>query len=120
METKLYVGNLPFSTTENELKDHFSQAGEVSEVAIIKDRRSGRSKGFAFVTMSSPEQVETAIQMLNEQELGGRALKVSIARPREEGKDRRRSGGRDRRGDSRRDNRDSGYRQGRRSTRQED
>ena len=107
METKLYVGNLPFSTRENDLKELFSQAGEVTDVVVIKDRNSGRSKGFGFVTMSSQAEVETAIQMFNEQDLGGRAIKVSIARPREERRDRRGGGGRDRRGgQGRRDRRE--------------
>ncbi len=109
METKLYVGNLPYSATENTLKELFSQAGEVTEVVIIKDRNSGRSKGFAFVTMSKQEEVETAIQMFNDQDMEGRPLKVSIARPREERRDRRGGGGgRDRRGGGRRDNRSGG------------
>jgi RNA recognition motif-containing protein len=110
METKLYVGNLSYSTTENELKDLFEQAGVVSEVILIKDRDTGRSKGFAFITMSSQVEVETAIQMFNDQDIGGRPLKVSIARP----KENRRGGGRGNRGggfdqrdrrDGRRDNR---------------
>ena len=98
METKLYVGNLSYSTTENELKDLFEQAGAVSEVILIKDRNTGRSKGFAFITMSSQVEVETAIQMFNDQDLGGRPLKVSIARPKEDRRDRR-GGGRGNRGD---------------------
>jgi RNA recognition motif-containing protein len=117
METKLYIGNLPYSATEKELRDLFSQAGEVSEVVLIKDRNSGRSKGFAFVTMSNQSEVEKAIQMFNEQDLGGRALKVSIARPKEEGRDRRGGGGgggRDRSGGGRRDNRGGGGRRERR------
>lgn len=93
METKLYVGNLSYNTTENELKDLFGQAGVVSEVILIKDRNTGRSKGFAFVTMSSQAEVESAIQMLNDQEFEGRPLKVSIARPKEERGDRRGGGG---------------------------
>lgn len=115
METKLYVGNLPYSATETELKDLFSQAGEVSEVVLIKDRNSGRSKGFAFVTMSSQSEVETAIQMFNDHDLGGRSLKVSIARPKEEGRGRRGGGGgRDRSGGGRRDSRGGGGRRERR------
>ena len=119
METKLYVGNLPFSAKENELKEYFSQAGEVTDVAIINDRRSGRSKGFAFVTMSSKEQLETAIQMLNDKDFGGRPLKVSIARPREEGKNRPKGGGRDRRGEGRRDSRGSRNRDRKENTRED-
>jgi len=106
METKLYVGNLAYSTTENELKDLFAQAGNVSEVVLIKDRSTGRSKGFAFVTMSSQAEVEAAIQMFNDHDLDGRPLKVSIARPKEERSDSRGGGGRDsRRGSYDRPNR---------------
>jgi RNA recognition motif-containing protein len=114
METKLYVGNLPFSVTETELKELFSQAGEVSEVVVIKDRYSGRSKGFGFVTMSSQAEMEAAMQMFNEHDLEGRALKVSIARPREERRGGRGGGRGDRRGGSgrggRRDDRRDDYR----------
>lgn len=84
METKLYVGNISFNTTEEELSTLFSQAGTVESVTIIKDRDTGRSKGFAFVMMSNQEEVEKAIQMFNQFELSNRELKVSIARPREE------------------------------------
>jgi RNA recognition motif-containing protein len=93
METKLYVGNLAYNANENELKELFGKAGVVSEVIMIKDRDTGRSKGFAFVTMGSQTEVETAIQMFNDQDFGGRPLKVSIARPREERSNRGGSGG---------------------------
>lgn len=108
METKLYVGNLAYSTTENELKELFAQAGDVSEVVLIKDRSTGRSKGFAFVTLSTQAEVEAAIQMFNDQDLDGRPLKVSIARPKEERPARSGGGGRDNRRGSfdRRDRRD--------------
>ncbi len=85
MESKLYVGNLPYSATEEELKSLFEQAGTVTSVAVIKDRESGRSKGFAFVEMSTAEEAQKAISMLTGHMLGGRDLRVSIARPREEG-----------------------------------
>jgi RNA recognition motif-containing protein len=85
MESKLYVGNLPYSATEEELKTMFGAAGTVTSVAIIKDRESGRSKGFAFVEMSSNAEAQKAVTMLNGQNMGGRDLRVSIARPREEG-----------------------------------
>lgn len=84
METKLYVGNLSYDTTENDLRAYFAQVGNVSEVAIIKDRDTGSPKGFAFVTMSSQEEANTAIERFNGQNLGSRALTVNIARPREE------------------------------------
>jgi RNA recognition motif-containing protein len=85
MESKLYVGNLPYSATEEELSTLFGQAGTVTSVAIIKDRETGRSKGFAFVEMSSSEEAQKAINLLTGHMLGGRDLRVSIARPREEG-----------------------------------
>lgn len=109
METKLYVGNLSYNTTENELKDLFGEAGEVTDVILIKDRSTGRSKGFGFVTMSSQAEVEAAIQMFNDQDFGGRPLKVSIARPKEDRGDRGRGGrggGGRRGGFDRRDRRD--------------
>ena len=88
METKIYVGNLSYDTTEDELREMFAKAGTVSSVELIKDRDTGSSKGFAFVTMNSQEEADQAIQQFNGQTLGNRELRVSIARPREE-----RSGG---------------------------
>ena len=84
MESKLYVGNLSYSTTEDELRTLFSQAGTVTSVALIKDRDSGQSKGFAFVEMSSQVEAEKAISMFNGRQMGDRELKVNMARPREE------------------------------------
>jgi RNA recognition motif-containing protein len=84
MESKLYVGNLSYQTTEDELRQLFAQAGTVSAVDLIKDRDTGMSKGFAFVTMGSSEDAETAIRQYNGYSLGQRELRVSIARPREE------------------------------------
>ncbi len=92
METKIYVGNLSYSTTEEDLRTLFSEAGTVTAVDLIKDRDSGRSKGFAFVTMSSQSEMEKAIQMFNSYTLDNRALNVNIARPREE-RDRSSYGG---------------------------
>lgn len=94
METKLYVGNLSYNTNEADLQALFEQAGTVKSAQIIKDRDSGRSKGFGFVEMGSQEEAEKAISMLNGKEVDGRALTVNIARPREE----RGPGGDDRRG----------------------
>ena len=88
MNTKLFVGNLSFTTTENELHDAFAAHGTVVEANLMLDRMSGRSRGFAFVTMSTPEEAQKAIDALNGKELGGRTLTVNLARPREE-----RSGG---------------------------
>jgi cold-inducible RNA-binding protein len=84
METKIYVGNLSYDTTEDELSNLFAQAGTVTSVALIKDRDTGRSKGFAFVEMSNQSEAEKAIQMFNNYSLANRALKVNAARPREE------------------------------------
>ncbi len=84
MESKLYVGNLSYSTTEDDLRTLFTQAGTVASVALIKDRDSGQSKGFAFVEMSNQVEAEKAISMFNGRQLGERELKVSMARPREE------------------------------------
>jgi cold-inducible RNA-binding protein len=84
MNTKLYVGNLSFDTTENDLQDLFQQHGPVSEVNLITDRMSGRSRGFGFVTMATPEGAEAAIAALAGKEIQGRALTVNEARPRED------------------------------------
>ncbi len=84
MQTKLYVGNLSYDTTEDDLRNLFAQAGTVTSVALIKDRDSGRSKGFAFVEMSNQSEAEKAIQMFNGYTLADRPLKVNAARPREE------------------------------------
>jgi len=84
MESKIYVGNLSFSTTEDELRELFSQAGTVASVALIKDRDSGQSKGFAFVEMGNQADAEKAIQMFNGKTYGNRELKVNLARPKED------------------------------------
>jgi RNA recognition motif-containing protein len=84
MEVKLYVGNMPYSTTEDQLRTMFAEAGTVVDVAIIKDRDSGTPKGFAFVTMGSQDDATKAITMFNGKDVGGRALTVNPARPREE------------------------------------
>jgi cold-inducible RNA-binding protein len=81
---KLYVGNLSFETTENDLQDLFEQHGQVSEVALMMDRMTGKSRGFAFVTMNDKAQAEAAMMALNGKELGGRTLTVNEARAREE------------------------------------
>src|SRR5437867_11225453 len=83
MGTKLYVGNLPFNTTENELQELFSQAGAVQEVTLIQGRFTGKSRGFAFVRMGSDEDAQNAISKLNGQAIEGRPLTVNEARPRE-------------------------------------
>lgn len=81
METRLYVGNLAKSTTDDELKTLFTQAGAVSAVEVIKDRDSGDSKGFAFVTMADSVEAEKAISMFNAYSLADRELKVNVAKP---------------------------------------
>jgi RNA recognition motif-containing protein len=83
MEKKLYVGNLSYSTTEDDLRTLFSQAGEVESVELIKDRDTGNSKGFAFIEMGNQTSAEKAISTFNGYNLGERELKVNIARPRE-------------------------------------
>ncbi len=80
---KLYVGGLPYATTENELEDLFAEHGTVESVRVITDRMTGRSKGFGFVEMGSQEAAEAAIAKLNDSELGGRTLVVNEAKPRE-------------------------------------
>src|SRR6266478_10013219 len=84
MGTKLYVGNLSFNTTENELQELFSQAGAVQEVTLMQDRFTGKSRGFAFVTMISDEEAQNAISKLNGHAIEGRQLTVNEARPREQ------------------------------------
>lgn len=97
MEAKLYVGNLSYETTEQELRDLFMQAGNVVSVALIKEPGTNRSKGFAFVEMGSQSEVQKAISMFNGQSLNDRQLTVNLARPREE-----RGGFREQRGGQRR------------------
>jgi RNA recognition motif-containing protein len=108
METKLYVGNLAYGTTEDTLRTKFSEAGTVSSVELIKDRDTGQSKGFAFVQMGSQAEAEKAISMFNGKPLDNREIKVNLARPKEEtgrggyGRSQGGFGGRDRNGGSRR------------------
>src|SRR5438270_725018 len=83
MGTKLYVGNLSFNTTENELQELFSQAGAVQEVTLMQDKFTGKSRGFAFVTMGSEQDAQNAIAKINGQTVEGRTLTVNEARPRE-------------------------------------
>jgi len=83
MGTKLYVGNLSFNTTENELQELFSQAGAVQEVTLMQDKFTGKSRGFAFVTMGSEQDAQNAISKINGQTVEGRTLTVNEARPRE-------------------------------------
>jgi RNA recognition motif-containing protein len=82
--TKIYVGNLPYSATEDELRELFSAHGEVQSVSLVNDRETGRPRGFGFVEMAG-EEAEAAIQALDGSQMGGRTLKVNEARPRENG-----------------------------------
>lgn len=116
MAKKLYVGNMSYSTTEDQIRELFAQAGEVTSVSLITDRETGRAKGFGFVEMSTDEQAQEAIKRFNGYTLDERALTVNEARPREE-----RSGGgfgggysggggrRDNNSSSRRDSNRGGY-----------
>jgi cold-inducible RNA-binding protein len=81
---KLYVGNLSYNTTENDLQDTFAAHGTVVQANLMTDRVTGRARGFGFVTMSTPEEAQNAVTALNGVSLDGRALTVNIARPREE------------------------------------
>ena len=81
MATKLYVGNLSFKTTSDDLREHFSQAGEVESASVIEDRETGRSRGFGFVEMVTPEGAQAAIEQFNGKDLNGRNLTVNEARP---------------------------------------
>jgi RNA recognition motif-containing protein len=84
MSNKLFVGNLSFETTENDLQDAFAAHGTVLETNLMMDRATGRPRGFGFVTMSTPEEAQKAIDALNGKSVGGRALTVNVAKPREE------------------------------------
>ena len=94
MSMKLYVGNLSFNTSSEDLRELFSQAGTVESANVVEDRDTGRSRGFGFVEMSSKEEGEAAIAQFNGKELGGRALTVNEARPREDRGGRGGGGGR--------------------------
>jgi RNA recognition motif-containing protein len=82
MATKLYVGNLPFQTTSDELREHFAKAGTVESASVVEDRMTGRSRGFGFVEMATAEDAAAAIEQLNGKDFGGRNLTVNEARPR--------------------------------------
>jgi RNA recognition motif-containing protein len=84
VDTKIYIGNLSYTTSEDDLRELFSKAGTVSTISLIKDRDTGRSKGFAFIEMGTQSEAEQAIKMFNGSSFDNRELKVNIARPREE------------------------------------
>ena len=116
MSTKLYVGNLPFSTTAQELQDLFSQAGAVAGVDLIFDKFTGRSRGFAFVSMGTAEEAQAAVQKFHGFAMAGRTLTVNEARPKEERPPRQfgggGGGGGEHRGGFRNDRGDRGDRRG--------
>jgi len=93
MDNKLYVGNLPFDTTEEDLRALFAQAGTVLSVSLIRDRDTKRSRGFAFVELSTQAEAEKAVSLFNNTLLDNRTLKVNLARPKEESGKNRKSGG---------------------------
>ena len=84
MSNKLFVGNLSFNTTETDLQSLFGAHGTVTETNLMMDRETGRPRGFGFITMSSPDEAQKAIEALNGKEVDGRALTVNVAKPREE------------------------------------
>jgi RNA recognition motif-containing protein len=84
MNNKLFVGNLSFNQTENDLQEMFGAHGAVQEAKVVTDRDTGRPRGFAFVTMSTPEEAQAALNALNGKTVDGRALTVTVAKPREE------------------------------------
>lgn len=84
METKLYIGNLAYETTEQDLRTMFSEVGTVGSVDVIMDRQTGKPKGFAFVMMSSQDEADKAVTMFDTKEVNSRTLKVNIAKPRED------------------------------------
>ena len=93
MSTKLFVGNLSFNTTQNDLQDLFTKHGSVTEVNLMMDRETGRPRGFGFVTMASKEEADAAVESLNGKNVDGRDLTVNEARPREERAPRSGGGG---------------------------
>jgi RNA recognition motif-containing protein len=103
-KNKLYVGNLPWSLTNDSLRELFAQYGEITDAVVITDRMSGRSKGFGFVTFASEEDAGRAAQEMHQKEIEGRAIVVNVAKPREERSDRGGGFRRDHRGGDRRNN----------------
>ncbi len=112
MSTKLYVGNLSFGVTSDDLQKHFAQAGTVESAKIVEDRDTGRSRGFGFVEMSSADEAAAAIEQFNGQDMDGRSLVVNEARPREEGGGGGNRGGGGRGGSGGGGNRSGGNRSG--------
>ena len=107
-DTRLFIGNLSYNTTEDDLKDCFAQAGNVKSVNLMMDKFTGKSRGFAFVEMASAAEANKAIELFHGKDLHDRALTVNIARPREE-RAPQQGGGRESRGASRGGREQSGY-----------
>jgi cold-inducible RNA-binding protein len=101
MSTKLYVGNLPYETTETDLQTLFEASGQVASVNVMRDRETGRPRGFAFVEMSTPDEANAAISTLDQQSYGGRSLTVNLAKPMTARSDGGRFGGGSRRSEPR-------------------
>jgi RNA recognition motif-containing protein len=101
MSTKLYVGNLPYETTETDLQTLFEASGQVASVNVIRDRETGRPRGFAFVEMSTPDEANSAISTLDQHSYGGRSLTVNLAKPMTTRSDGGRFGGGNRRSEPR-------------------
>jgi RNA recognition motif-containing protein len=116
MAKKLYVGGLSYNTTEDGLREYFSQAGAVESAAVVMDKFSGRSRGFGFIEMATDEEAQKAIETLNDTELDGRRISVAEARPMED-RPARTGGGYNRGGGFNRDNRGGGYNRDRDSKR---
>ena len=100
-QARLFVGNLAFQTMEKDLTEYFSQAGVVSSVDLVFDKFTGKSRGFAFVEFSTPEEANKAVEMFHNKEFQGRSLTVNVARPKEERPPRQGGGWRGNAGDSR-------------------
>jgi cold-inducible RNA-binding protein len=90
-QARLFVGNLSFQTGENDLQDHFAQAGAVNSCNLMMDKMTGRSRGFAFIEFSTPDEAQKAIEMFHDKDFQGRKITVNVARPREERPPRERS-----------------------------
>jgi cold-inducible RNA-binding protein len=113
-ESRLFVGNLSYQTMDNDLQEHFSQAGVVTSVNVMLDKFTGKSRGFAFIEMATPEEASKAVEMFHNKDFQGRALTVNIARPREDRPPRPSGGGfRGDRGDRGGDRGDRGDRRSR-------
>jgi cold-inducible RNA-binding protein len=110
-QARLFVGNLSYQTGENELQDYFAQAGAVKSVNLMMDKITGKSRGFAFIEFSTPEEAQKAIEQFHNKDFQGRAITVNVARPREDRPPRSNNNWGDRRGGDRGDSRGGERRQ---------